>query len=178
MNIKLQLRELAARSQRVVELARGDYAIQALGLPMGRSNFQKFYPFLSQRKIVDVLRNKNHPAYLASGPGSNPVVPAEYNRNYWAYKLRARKEFARGDYAIPAMKRLLKKGVGNGGDPISIAEIGVSGATVPSLRGNATNVRRALNKFWESPHSMAEAEGLMRGNRKWAAQTIREARKR
>ncbi len=87
-------------------------------------------------------------------------------------------ELARGDYAIPAMKKLLKKGIGNGGDPVSIAEIGVSGATVPSLRGNAANVRRALNKFWESPHSMAEAEGLMRGNRKWTAQTIREARRR
>jgi len=30
MNLKLQLRELAARSQRVVELARGDFAIPAL----------------------------------------------------------------------------------------------------------------------------------------------------
>jgi hypothetical protein len=87
-------------------------------------------------------------------------------------------ELARGDFAIPAMKKLLKKGIGNGGDPVSIAEIGSSGTTVPSLRGNAANVRRALNKFWESPHSMAEAEGLMRGNRKWAAQTIRQARRR
>jgi len=30
MNLKTQLRELAARSQRVVELARGDYAIPAM----------------------------------------------------------------------------------------------------------------------------------------------------
>jgi len=87
------------------------------------------------------------------------------------------KELARGDYAIPALKKLLKKGVGNGGDPISIAEIGSSGTTVPSPRGNPANVRRALNKFWESPHTMREAEGLMRGKRKWAADTIRQARK-
>jgi hypothetical protein len=88
-----------------------------------------------------------------------------------------RVEFARGDYAIPALKNALKRGIGNGGDAISIHEIGVSGSAVPSLRGNAGNVRRALNKFWESPHSMKEATGLMKGTRKWAAQTIRDARK-
>ena len=86
-------------------------------------------------------------------------------------------EFARGDYAIPALKNALKRGLGNGGDAISIHDVGVSGTAIPSLRGNPSNVRRALNKFWESPHDMKEASGLMKGTRKWAAQTIRDARK-
>ena len=93
-----------------------------------------------------------------------------------ALRQRLMIEFARGDYAIPALKDALKKGIGNGGDPISIHEIGVSGSAIPSLRGQAKNVRRALGKYWDAPHSMGEATATMQGVRKWAAGALRDAR--
>jgi hypothetical protein len=93
-------------------------------------------------------------------------------------KKRACIEFVRGDLAIPALKRALKKGVGNAGEPVSIHEIGVSGTMIPSLRKNPANVRRATKKFWGQDEGMDQATAAMRYNRDWAAKTIRESRKK
>ena len=86
-------------------------------------------------------------------------------------------EFARGDRAIPALKKALAKGIGNAGEPVSIHEIGVSGTMVPSLRGNAKNVQRATKKFWGEDEGLGQATAAMRYNRDWAAKTIKEDRR-
>ena len=85
-------------------------------------------------------------------------------------------EFARGDFAIPALKKALRKGIGNAGEPVAISEIGVSGTMIPSLRKNPKNVQRATKKYWGQDEGMAQATGAMRYNRDWAAKTIREDR--
>jgi len=85
-------------------------------------------------------------------------------------------EFARGDRAIPALKKALAKGIGNAGERVSISEIGVSGTMVPSLRGNAKNVQRATKKYWGEDEGLGQATGAMRYNRDWAAKTIKEDR--
>ncbi len=86
-------------------------------------------------------------------------------------------ELMRGDFAIPALKRALKRGVGNAGEPVSIHEIGVSGTMIPSLRKNPANVRRATKKYWGQDEGLEQATAAMRYNRDWAAKTIRESRK-
>ena len=85
-------------------------------------------------------------------------------------------ELARGDFAIPALKKALRKGIGNAGEPVAISEIGVSGTMIPSLRKNPKNVQRATKKYWGQDEGMAQATGAMRYNRDWAAKTIREDR--
>jgi len=86
------------------------------------------------------------------------------------------KELARGDFAIPALKKII---------PIThegslLANIGVEGTTTPALRGNAKNVRKAMNKFWGTSagapghHLTEDAEAHMRSLRKWSAQEIRD----
>ena len=87
-------------------------------------------------------------------------------------------ELMRGDFAIPALKRALKRGVGNAGEPVSIHEIGVSGTMIPSLRKNPANVRRATKKYWGEDEGLGQATAAMRYNRDWAAKTIRESRKK
>ena len=191
--LKPKLRELAARSERVVEFS-GGYVNTSQGVlkesgagghfnrNAGAYTGTLLFPGVGTviGALIDLNRRKKNRIYTEEENPISDRTAASLARGFGKqFSARSERvvELARGDYAIPAMKRLLKKGIGNGGDPISIAEIGSSGTTVPSLRGNAANVRRALNKFWESPHSMAEAEGLMRGNRQWAAQTIRQARK-
>jgi hypothetical protein len=89
-------------------------------------------------------------------------------------------ELMRGDFAIPALKRALKRGVGNAGKPVSIHQIGVGGALVPALRKNPKNVQRALNKYWGDPFpdppSVNEALQYMKHSRDWAARAIKEDR--
>ena len=110
------------------------------------------------------------------------------SKNYFAPSARKTKavrssygleslEFARGDRAIPALKKALAKGIGNAGEPVSISEIGVSGTMVPSLRGNAKNVQRAAKKYWGEDDGLGQATGAMRYNRDWAAKTIKEDRR-
>jgi len=109
------------------------------------------------------------------------------SKNYFAPSARKTKavrssygleslEFARGDRAIPALKKALAKGIGNAGEPVSISEIGVSGTMVPSMRGNAKNVQRATKKYWGEDEGLDQASGAMRYNRDWAAKTIKEDR--
>jgi hypothetical protein len=85
-------------------------------------------------------------------------------------------ELMRGDFAIPALKRALAKGIGNAGEPVSIHQIGVSGTMVPSLRKNPKNVQRATKKYWGEDEGLDNATASMRYNRDWAAKTIKEDR--
>jgi hypothetical protein len=85
-------------------------------------------------------------------------------------------EFARGDRAIPALKKALAKGIGNAGEPVSIHEIGVSGTMIPSLRRRPDNVHRAMSKFWGEKVDPQDAVATMRYNRDWATRTIRDSR--
>lgn len=94
-----------------------------------------------------------------------------FSMNIKLKELAARhglKEFGRGDRAIPALKRIIPHTQG-----ATLATIGTEGAMVPSLRGNAANVRRAHRKFWEEDISLGEATQVMKANRKWAAQEIK-----
>jgi hypothetical protein len=81
------------------------------------------------------------------------------------------KELARGDYAIPAMKAILKA---SKEAPLHLN--GVEGAAVPALRGNVHQVRRALNKFWGENSTAKEAALHTKGVRGWAAGEIRGER--
>lgn len=85
-------------------------------------------------------------------------------------------ELMRGDYAIPALKKALSKGIGNAGQPVSIHEIGAAGTTIPALRKKPKNVQRALTKHWGDKHDLAESAAYMKGTRDWAAKAIREDR--
>jgi hypothetical protein len=85
-------------------------------------------------------------------------------------------EFARGDFAIPALKKALRKGIGNAGEPVAISEIGVSGTMIPSLRRRPDNVHRAMSKFWGGKVDPQDAFATMRYNRDWATRTIRDSR--
>jgi hypothetical protein len=80
-------------------------------------------------------------------------------------------EFARGDRAIPAMRHILK---GLGDAPLALQ--GAEGTAVPALRGNYQGVRKALNKFWETPHTQQEAVAAGKATRNWAAGEIRDYR--
>ena len=185
--MKLKLRELAARSGRIVEFGDGEAdeaVLAALKAAASADETPAQRAMLLKQGLIEMVKGQlviNERGYdMMKKAGMPPKLTPEERREEIAgteEKRLSRFEFARGDYAIPALKNALKRGIGNGGDAISIHEIGVSGTAIPSLRGNAGNVRRALNKFWESPHSMKEATGLMKGTRKWAAQTIRDARK-
>ena len=86
------------------------------------------------------------------------------NKNLSAI-LPVLRELARGDQALAALKRHVY--------PPSFGE----GILVPSLRGNVKNVRRGLQKFWDSPHSLADAAAHMKQERKWAAGAVRNIRK-
>lgn len=81
------------------------------------------------------------------------------------------KELARGDYAIPAMKSILKA---SKEAPLHLN--GVEGAAVPALRGNVHQVRRALNRFWGENSTAKEAALHTKGIRSWAAGEIRGER--
>jgi hypothetical protein len=197
-NLKPALRELAARSGRIVEFGDGEAneaviaalkaaasadespAQRAMLLKQGLIEMVKGQVVINERGY-DMMKKAGVPPKLTPEERREEIMGTEEEKRLSRFNHGGHGghgvEFARGDYAIPALKNALKRGIGNGGDAISIHEIGVSGSAVPSLRGNAGNVRRALNKFWESPHSMKEATGLMKGTRKWAAQTIRDARK-
>lgn len=85
-------------------------------------------------------------------------------------------ELMRGDYAIPALKKALRRGIGNAGEPVSIHQIGAAGTTIPALRKNPKNVQRALTKHWGDKHDLAESTAYMKGTRDWAAKAIRESR--
>jgi hypothetical protein len=61
MNLKLQLRELAARSQRMVELARGDFAIPAL------KKILKHVPRDEFNKAVPIFKGKFPSASMKRG---------------------------------------------------------------------------------------------------------------
>lgn len=108
------------------------------------------------------------------GVGAAHLLVPEHK--YYAALRPGMIELARGDFAIPALKRALRRGTGNAGEPVSIHEIGVSGTMIPSLRKNPKNVQRATKKYWGQDEGMAQATGAMRYNRDWAAKTIREDR--
>jgi hypothetical protein len=109
------------------------------------------------------------------GVGAAHLLVPEHN--YYAALRPGMIELARGDFAIPALKRALKRGVGNAGEPVSIHEIGVSGTMIPSLRKNPKNVQRATKKYWGEDEGLGQASGAMRYNRDWAAKTIKEDRR-
>lgn len=154
-----------------------------VGLLAGATAASKFFPKMSKRtaaiaglvsgaglgaglgRMSDKAKKKTEARRVRAAA---TVAAIEHNRRI--------KEFARGDFAIPALKKALAKGIGNAGEPVSIHEIGVSGTMIPSLRKNAKNVQRATKKYWGADEGLDNAQTAMRYNRSWAAQTIRESR--
>jgi hypothetical protein len=202
MNAKMRLKELAAYGENNQTLqkwlkAQGHHFKGKVHVNYGwsggkDSTMHKVYSprFKTEDDRLTVNETPNGEMKIYQGMNYRSplhVIPAKQAKNMNA-KMRLKelaaatnglrlKELARGDRAIPALKGLLKRGVGNGGTPISIHEIGISGTTIPGLRGNVNQVRRASRKFWGEDEGLQTAAAQTRNIRKWAANTLREGRR-
>jgi len=88
-------------------------------------------------------------------------------------KRAAAREFARGDRAIAALKKIVPQIEGQG---VTIHNVGTEGTLVPAMRGNVGNVRRAHNKFWEETISNDEAAKTTQALRNHYAGTLKSVR--
>jgi len=182
--MKLKLRELAARSGRIVEFGDGgadEAVLAALKAAASADETPAQRAMLLKRGLIEMVKGQlviNERGYdLMKKAGMPPKLTPEERREEIAgteEKRLSRFEFARGDYAIPAMKKIL-----NSPSDRHLHEVpGLVGA----LRGDSAKMQAhyaALGKRNKHYASMAEgaaSPGVLRHLRSWAAGAIRESR--
>jgi hypothetical protein len=183
-DLKPALRELAARSGRIVEFGDGEAdeaVLAALKAAASADESPAQRAMLLKRGLVEMVRGQvviTERGYdMMQKAGMPPKLTPEERREEimgTEEKRLSRFEFARGDYAIPAMKKIL-----NSPSDRHLHEVpGLVGA----LRGDSAKMQAhyaALgkrNKYYASMAEGAARPGVLRHLRSWAAGAIREAR--
>jgi hypothetical protein len=177
-------RELAARSGRIVEFGDGEAdeaVLAALKAAASADESSAQRAMLLKSGLIEMVKGQlviNERGYdMMKKAGVPPKLTPEERREEimgTEEKRLSRFEFARGDYAIPAMKKIL-----NSPSDRHLHEVpGLVGA----LRGDSAKMQAhyaALgkrNKYYASMAEGAARPGVLRHLRSWAAGAIREAR--
>lgn len=183
MNLKTRIKELAAKAETVTEFGMmskparrvASFLDKRMGLTAGER--RSLDPYRGTDSFSDLLgpaERKSNRERLAKAAR---WIRAKERHTQLAAKAEAVTEFARGDFANPAIKRILARTNNYSLHKLTKdSHIGIA----PSLRGDADGVKRALGGYLHTRQAASNPAAVaaeMKKNRDWAARTLRGVRK-